>query len=183
MNANERSDDRSSSFQGLETSIKGYGSETKRNALVHNQEYRVRTEEDSSELNRSEPPRRLSEPQPLLSYPIVGGVDPTWPLTDTAIDKWAELFPTVDVLGECRAALAWIEAHPTKRKTARGMAGFLVRWLTRATDETRAHASGVNGGRARKEPATWACPHDPPCPPGTDAHKCHLRTVLGRELD
>ena len=84
------------------------------------------------------PPTRL----PVLTFPTVG---PTkiWPLVQSQIDHWRELYPTIDVLGECRKALAWVEAHPDRRKTHRGMPKFLTGWLGRSTDR---------GGRASSEP-------------------------------
>ena len=42
--------------------------------------------------------------------------------------------PPEAVLSECRKADAWLKANPEKRKTHRGMRGFLVRWLTREND-------------------------------------------------
>ena len=50
--------------------------------------------------------------------------------------------PGVDILGEARKALAWANANPTKRKTARGMAKFLLSWMGRVQDRGW---SGFNG--------------------------------------
>ena len=45
------------------------------------------------------------------------------------------------MLAESRQALAWIQAHPGRKKTARGMPAFLVGWFGRS----------VNRGGARRE--------------------------------
>ena len=68
----------------------------------------------------------------ILTYPC-GGKTLSWPLTQEQIDTWTALYPSTDVLGECRKALAWLDADPTRSKTARGMAKFIVGWLNRAT--------------------------------------------------
>ena len=82
----------------------------------------------SSEAESSPP----SEPT-VLDYPTAGKIK-TWPLTETQIGEWRTLYPTLDVLGECRKALAWVQASPERKKTARGMERFLVGWMNRAQD-------------------------------------------------
>lgn len=70
----------------------------------------------------------------VLVFPVVGADGPQWSLTQGWIDEWRALFTDLDVLAQCRAALAWITASPTRRKTAKGMPRFLVGWLTRSND-------------------------------------------------
>jgi hypothetical protein len=66
----------------------------------------------------------------LLTYPCVGPVR-AWDLTASKVKHWRSLFPDLDLGKECRAALAHVEATPSKRKTANGMDRFLVAWFTR----------------------------------------------------
>ena len=70
----------------------------------------------------------------VLDFPTVGNGAHVWPLTQAHIDEWSSLFPNLDVIAECRKALAWVQSDETRRKTARGMKRFIVGWLTRATD-------------------------------------------------
>ena len=70
----------------------------------------------------------------ILTYPCQGKVT-TWALTYAQVEAWAELYPSTDVQGECRKALAWVEANTSRRKTANGMAKFLVGWLNRAISD------------------------------------------------
>lgn len=91
---------------------------------------------DSSEsLSRSEPPPPPPEPQgkTALRFPTVGP-QKSWALAETQVAEWCELFPTSDVMAECRAALAWLLANPPRQKTARGMPTFLVSWISRSND-------------------------------------------------
>ncbi|MCG3177394.1 MAG: hypothetical protein MOGMAGMI_02368 [Candidatus Omnitrophica bacterium] len=60
------------------------------------------------------------------------GKQPTWHLTAEQVAEWSSLFPSLDVLAECRSALAWVSANPSRRKTTNGMKRFLVAWLGRA---------------------------------------------------
>lgn len=78
----------------------------------------------------------------VLTFPTVGPVA-IWCLTEAQIVKWRELFPALDVLGECRKAWAWCDANPTRRKTAAGMSRFLVRWLSRAVDDGRSAPAAI----------------------------------------
>jgi hypothetical protein len=69
----------------------------------------------------------------VLTFPTDGNPR-SWDLTDAKVKEFREAFPSQDVVGECRKALAWVQANPGKRKTPRGMPGFLFRWLSRAQD-------------------------------------------------
>lgn len=90
----------------------------------------------SEALTRSEPA--------ALTFPIVGGKGETaWGLTDTKIAEWQALFPNADVPGECRKALAWVQANGERRKTGRGMTRFLVGWLTRTVDSRRSTSASA----------------------------------------
>lgn len=95
--------------------------------------------------------KEIDTTPPLLSFPVDGSLsEPLWILTQGRVDRWLEQFPNVDVLGECRRALAWAEANPAKRKTARGMPAFLVNWLNSATNRPRQGPALVTmGGRGR----------------------------------
>ena len=77
-----------------------------------------------------------SEPA-AFEFPIVGTKGKTWGLSRQQLVDWSVLYPGVDVWAEARKALAWCQAQPSRRKTARGMSKFLVSWLNRATDSPR----------------------------------------------
>ena len=98
----------------------------------------TRGESVGEEVQTSANPTPGSEPQSqvVLEYPTVGKVD-SWQLSEAQVAEWATLYPGLDVLAECRKAMAWIKANPGRRKTARGMPRFLTNWLNRATDSPR----------------------------------------------
>jgi hypothetical protein len=117
----------------------------------------------------AEPPAASAPPPPLLVFPIVGKGAKEWALTGHAVAEWTQDFPGLDVLRECRAALAWTKANPEKRKTARGMPAFLVRWLTRSNDRGGSKPAQTEKPRPAYE---WVCEHTPKCSaPG----KCDIR--------
>lgn len=100
------------------------------------------TEPNRTEPNRTEPVKSVSsEPAqtaasepPLLTFPTVGTGAKSWALTASRLAQWREAYPGLDVMAECRKALAWCDANPTKRKTASGMPAFLVTWLNKSTN-------------------------------------------------
>jgi hypothetical protein len=57
-----------------------------------------------------------------------------WAVTTRTLAEWVQSFPAVDVEQELREMRAWAMANPTKRKTSRGVAAFIVRWLGKAQD-------------------------------------------------
>ena len=93
----------------------------------------------------------------VLVFPC-DGPSPRWPLTRSQIERWQSQFPALRVSDECSAALAWIEANPQRRKTARGMPSFLASWLGRAQNRPRIVASPsqapaiANGARPGEKP-------------------------------
>lgn len=115
-----------------------------------------------------EPDKPASRPaDSVLAFPTVGTGPTEWHLTRSQVSDWSELFPGVDVLAECRKALAWVLANPAKRKTHRGMPSFLVRWLQRVTD-------GGRGGR--QPPATSQAVVTPPPIPNQENYGPNPRT-------
>lgn len=92
----------------------------------------------TKEKNSAEPSSTPVSASPVfLVFPVIGIGTGEWALDEDQVDQWADLFPGLDVPGECRKALAWILATPGRRKTSKGMAKFLVGWFSRAVDMRR----------------------------------------------
>lgn len=89
---------------------------------------------------------------PVLRFPCVGSGASGWSLTVEQVERWREAYPAVDIVAEARRALAWVEANPSRRKTAGGMQRFLNNWLSRSQDRggtaTRSAGVGNNGSAA-----------------------------------
>lgn len=98
---------------------------------------------ESSTKISSEPDKPTSEP--VMVFPVVGKGGSQWGLSPELLLELQGLFPTVDVVSQCRSALAWVLANPGRRKTARGMRKFLTAWIER----------NINSGTsARASPST-----------------------------
>lgn len=93
--------------------------------------------------------RQVEPAEPaVLTFPCHGAAR-SWDLTAGYVAELSALYPALDVVAECRKALAWCGANPAKQKTAGGMKRFLVNWLNAAQNSGRAapradaqHAAG-----------------------------------------
>lgn len=73
----------------------------------------------------------------ILTFPCAKGkrtADESWGLKSKQVSDWQSAFPGVQVLAECKKALAWVMANPAHKKTASGMPEFLYRWLAKVND-------------------------------------------------
>jgi len=83
-----------------------------------------------------------SSDPPVLVFPAVG--KPTaWNLSEAKIQQYRETYPGIDVLAQCREARQWLIDNPSRGKTARGMAAYLNRWLSKEQDRCTIATSGL----------------------------------------
>ena len=116
-------------------------------------------------------------PEPDKSAPNPSGIklplnDKTYydvPLSD--IGLWKDTYPAVDVEGELKRMIAWLESNPTKKKTRRGITRFINSWLSRTQDR----GGSRTGQQAETTPTTEHNSYYdimeeygklPPCPDG-----------------
>lgn len=105
-----------------------------------------RTKDVSAETEPPVSPPAEPPSPPLLVFPT-DGKPREWALRREQVDEWATVYTSLDVLAECRAALAWVRADAGRRKTPGGMARFLVGWLNRATNNRRSAAPAADTRR------------------------------------
>lgn len=91
---------------------------------------KVRLVEDGGE-SISPPP---AEDKTVISLPLNDGSE--YPITQEQIDKWRELYPAVDVVGQLRKMVGWLDSHKERRKTKRGINAFVTGWLGKEQDRT-----------------------------------------------
>lgn len=77
-----------------------------------------------------------------------------YPVSHEQLAAWVEAYPAVDVRQQLRQMRAWLEANPSRRKTARGMPAFVTRWLGKEQD--RPGAKAANGADEPTDPYTDA---------------------------
>ena len=77
-----------------------------------------------------------------------------YPIFQEAVDKWAELYPAVNIMQELRKMAGWLDANPKRRKTKQGILRFVNAWLSKAQDQ--GGSSGYRGGGQKKGSAADA---------------------------
>jgi len=82
------------------------------------------------------------------------------PVYQEEIGRWLELYPAVDVMQELRKMAGWLEANPSRRKTAKGINAFIVGWLSREQDKGKEPANGFCGYHDKKPEKMWSTPPD-----------------------
>jgi hypothetical protein len=70
---------------------------------------------------------------PAVSIPLVDKTE--YHVSPAQLADWQATYPAVDVLQELREMRTWAMANPAKRKTHRGVASFIVRWLSGEQDK------------------------------------------------
>lgn len=86
---------------------------------------------DNREPNVSAEPDTASTP-PVCQ--IMLNDKSLYPVFQPDVDKWAELYPAVDILAELRKMAGWCDANPSKRKTKGGVQRFINGWLAKEQD-------------------------------------------------
>lgn len=57
-----------------------------------------------------------------------------YPIYQSDVNEWAELYPAVDVMQELRKMKGWCKDNPKRRKTKQGVRRFINSWLARQQD-------------------------------------------------
>ena len=105
---------------------------------IQEQEQEQEQEQDKQTASRRGGPKPVEVIENgILIFPTVGTNAHQWPLTQAQLNEWTALYPGLDIIAECRKALAWVQANKRHRKTPQGMPTFLVAWLNRSTDTAR----------------------------------------------
>jgi predicted phage replisome organizer len=79
----------------------------------------------------------VSETEPLPPHVITLTLNTKeeYPIYQSDIDDWKDIYPNVDVLQELRKMKGWLNANPSRRKTKKGIARFINNWLAKEQDK------------------------------------------------
>jgi hypothetical protein len=69
-----------------------------------------------------------------------------YPITETRVEEWRNLYPGVDVMQELRNMRGWLSANPERVKTQRGVLRFAISWLQNSQDR-RPRPGGNKDGK------------------------------------
>ena len=96
--------------------------------------------------SESNPKEGGGEPQaaspPVVSIPLNDGTE--FSVSQEQCQEWAGVYPAVNVIQQLREMREWCLNNPAKRKTARGVRGFITRWLAKEQDRGgQKHSKGI----------------------------------------
>ena len=86
-------------------------------------------EKDKEKVNVNISPTE-SETAPVISFALKDGT--MYDVSENDVDKFQQLYPSIDVMQELRAIVGWCDANPKDRKTRSGAKRFLNGWMNRA---------------------------------------------------
>lgn len=90
----------------------------------------------------------LIDGEPVV-YPLINGQ--SWALPESLLARYLKRWAgKVNVVEALLAAQDWAIDHPARRKTSRGMSGYLTRWLGRAARQAAEEAAAPRGKRRGK---------------------------------
>lgn len=87
---------------------------------------------EESKGNGSAEPKIVSTP-PVAELLLNDGS--LYPVLQSDVDKWASLYPAVNVPAELRKMVGWCDSNPKKRKTKDGIRRFINSWLSKEQDK------------------------------------------------
>lgn len=77
-----------------------------------------------------------------------------YPITESDVQAWKDLYPAVDILQELRKMKGWADANPAKRKTKNGIKRFINGWLAKEQDRYRG-PSGSTQHKSDSGHSSW----------------------------
>lgn len=90
--------------------------------------------EESNDSSCAEPENPASALQ-VITLTLNDGSE--YPIYDTQVQQWGELYPAVDVMQQLRAMRGWLDANPQNRKTKKGILRFVNAWLGKKQDRAQ----------------------------------------------
>lgn len=109
-------------------------------------------------------PQADSEPAAIA---LVLNDSTVYEVTQRQVERWKELYPAVEIMGELRKMSGWLDANPKRRKTRSGILRFITNWLAKEQDKGGKAPPAVRGSPASEksydlyeyEMATNVVPH------------------------
>ena len=83
---------------------------------------------------------------PTISLPLNDGS--AFEIFQSDVDRWSNLYPSVDVMQQLRNMAGWIDGNPSKRKTRSGIKRFVNSWLAKEQNKGGDKAANARPGFA-----------------------------------
>ena len=112
---------------------------------------------DKSSTQKQKKPHEPPEPA-VYTLPLNDGT--TYGVTASEIANYVQLYPAVNVDQEIRKMIGWLESHPQRRKTKRGVRAFITNWLSKSQDRCCSNNHGFSSNNRGCVNTVYANPED-----------------------
>lgn len=128
--------------EGVESSVENFHTEIEKELETRDREQSSDTDKEARDKPKdivcAEPPS--SSAPPIASMILNDGTYFNVSVSD--FNKWAALYPAVDVMQELRKMVGWCDNNPRKRKTKSGIRRFINNWLAGEQDKGGRYRGG-----------------------------------------
>lgn len=97
--------------------------------------YQPSNKKEIQEIQEIQEVKEILLASSVYTLPAVGGKKVA--ISKKQFEKWQELYPAVDVMQELKKMDGWLNANPTRIKTAKGIPRFVNSWLARQQDKAK----------------------------------------------
>ena len=109
----------------------------------------IQSESNSESIYGAE---QNSAPPPVFELPLAD--KSLFGLSQTDVDRYAALYPAVEIMQAFRGMYGWLDANPKKRKTQAGIKRFIAAWLEREQNR----GGGVVSNSSTRQTLTGTAP-------------------------
>ena len=128
--------------EGVESSVENFHTEIEKELETRDKEQ----SSDTDKVARDKPKDIVCAEPPSSSAPPIASMilnDGTYfNVSVSDFNKWAALYPAVDVMQELRKMVGWCDNNPRKRKTKSGIRRFINNWLAGEQDKGGRYRGG-----------------------------------------
>lgn len=128
--------------EGVESSVENFHTEIEKELETRDREQSSDTDKEARDKPKdivcAEPPS--SSAPPIASMILNDGT--YFNVSASDFNKWAALYPAVDVMQELRKMVGWCDNNPRKRKTKSGIRRFINNWLAGEQDKGGRYRGG-----------------------------------------
>ncbi|MBZ5630785.1 MAG: helix-turn-helix domain-containing protein [Acidobacteriia bacterium] len=131
-----------SSGSGADTAMSAHpGHSCVRQSVIEpSREATVKARDGSAEPEAASAP---ATPPAVILLPLNDGTE--FPITETQVEEWRQLYQATDVLRDLRNMRGWLLGNPKNRKTRAGILRFANAWLSREQNKAPAQQGGFYG--------------------------------------
>jgi len=95
------------------------------------------SKENKTKLNENNSSELETSPRANVAFQLLLIDGSYYSVCQSDVEKYASLYPAVDVEQEFRNMIGWLDSNPKNRKTPRGIERFINGWLCRTQDSAR----------------------------------------------